>query len=129
MGAKDVNGNYGYVHNATHLHDDPPKFNMPEESLIKACKRRDNNYRMLTEKVRVDFKGDKEAEHTREKRAKIFCLVYTIEKAHSEIPRIRETWGQKCDGFMVASTKSDPSIDAVEIPHEGPEEVCPFLSV
>ena len=126
MGAKDVHGNYGFVHNATHLHDDPPSFNMPEESLIKACKRRDNNYRMLTEKVRVDFKGEKEAQHTREKRAKIFCLVYTIEKAHTEIPRIRETWGQKCDGFMVASTKSDPSIDAVEIPHEGPEEVCVY---
>jgi hypothetical protein len=34
----------------------------------------------------------------------------------------------KCDGFMVGSTKTDPSIGAVNIPHEGPEECEYFLS-
>jgi glycoprotein-N-acetylgalactosamine 3-beta-galactosyltransferase len=28
----------------------------------------------------------------------------------------------KCDGFIVGSTKTDPSLGAVDIPHEGPEE-------
>jgi hypothetical protein len=28
----------------------------------------------------------------------------------------------KCDGFMVGSNKTDPSIGAVNIVHEGPEE-------
>jgi hypothetical protein len=29
---------------------------------------------------------------------------------------------QKCDGFMVASTKTDKALGTVNIPHEGPEE-------
>ena len=29
---------------------------------------------------------------------------------------------QKCDGFMVASTKTDKGLGTVNIPHEGPEE-------
>lgn len=29
---------------------------------------------------------------------------------------------QKCDGFMVGSNKTDPSVHAVSIPHEGEEE-------
>lgn len=29
---------------------------------------------------------------------------------------------QKCDGFMVASTKTDKDLGTVNIPHEGPEE-------
>ncbi|KAL7566197.1 hypothetical protein ACA910_011271 [Epithemia clementina (nom. ined.)] len=123
MGAKDVDGNYGYIHNETHLHLDPPSFNMNKDDLKTACTRRDNNYRMLTEKVYVDMDYDTKAQaELGDNRVKIFCLVYTTEKGHSNIPRIRETWGQKCDGFMVGSTKTDPSIDAVEIPHEGPEE-------
>lgn len=124
LGAKDANGNLGYLHNETHLHLDPPKFGMSADDLISGCKRRDNNYRMLTEKVFVDFEGDKAANQALgpHGRAKIFCLVYTTEKGHDTIPRIRETWGQKCDGFMVGSTKTDPSIDAVEIPHEGLED-------
>lgn len=122
LGAKDALGNLGYVHDETHLHSHPPPFAMPKQDLAKACARRDNHYRMLTEKVHVDFQGEEEAEKSGKVRAKIFCLVYTTEKNHDRIPRIRETWGQKCDGFMVGSTKTDPSIDTVEIPHEGPEE-------
>uniref|UniRef100_A0A7S3DQ95 Hexosyltransferase n=1 Tax=Entomoneis paludosa TaxID=265537 RepID=A0A7S3DQ95_9STRA len=124
LGAKDVNGQLGYIHDETHLRKNPPKFSMNQDDLKSACSRRDNNYKMLTEQVSVDFAGEKEAMQKLgpENRVKIFCLVYTTEKGHENIPRIRETWGQKCDGFMTASTKSDPSIDAVEIPHEGPEE-------
>jgi hypothetical protein len=29
---------------------------------------------------------------------------------------------KKCDGFMVASTKTDIALGTVAIPHEGPEE-------
>jgi len=29
---------------------------------------------------------------------------------------------QKCDGFMVASTKTDRELGTINIPHEGPEE-------
>ena len=123
LGARDADGNLGYIHDETHLRLNPPSFNMNEKDLEKACAKRDNNYKMLTEKVFVDFEADEKAQtDLGDNRAKIFCLVYTTEKDHGNIPRIRETWGQKCDGFMVGSTKTDPSIDAVEIPHEGTEE-------
>ena len=83
---------------------------------------------MLTEKVYVDLTNheaaERRAEHgqQKKKRAKIFCLVYTIEKFHDRIQPIRETWGQKCDGFMVGSTKTDRELGTVNIVHEGPEE-------
>jgi len=41
-------------------------------------------------------------------RAKIFCTAYTIEGNHEKIPAIRETWGQRCDGFMIPSTVCVP---------------------
>lgn len=94
MGAKDENGNFGYVHDETALRKNPPpSMNFTGAALEKACKKRDNNWRMLTEKVRVDMKAHEEAEKSGKKRDKIFCLVYTIEKGHPKIPAIRETWG------------------------------------
>ena len=63
------------------------------------CKKRDPNYEMLTKKVFVDLPNheaaEKRAEHglAKKERAKIFCLVYTIEKNHHTIPAIKETWG------------------------------------
>jgi hypothetical protein len=91
MGAKDADGNYGYVHDETALRKNPPAFEFA--GLAEACDSRDNTYKMLTEQVSVDFAADLAAEKTRPKRDKIFCLVYTIEKSHDRIPYIRETWG------------------------------------
>jgi hypothetical protein len=90
-GARDENGQWGYVHDETALRKNPPLFNYPE--LKDACDKRDNNYKMLTEQVFVDFKADQEATKSGKPRAKIFCLVYTIESGHDRIPFIRETWG------------------------------------
>ena len=57
------------------------------------------------------------------KPSKLLCIVYTTVSGHAfKIPTIRETWGPQCDGFFVASTATDLSIDAVDIPHDGPEE-------
>jgi hypothetical protein len=61
--------------------------------LVKECSKRDNNYKMLTERVHVDKNYDEEMEKAGNKRAKIFCLVYTIDSGHPKIPAIRETWG------------------------------------
>lgn len=124
MGAKDEEGKPGYIHDETALHTNPPTFleHYAESDLTADCKKRDNNYKMLHEKVRVNLDAHKAAEESGKKRDKIFCLVYTIESGHPKIPAIRETWGSKCDGFMVGSTKTDKSLGTVEIPHEGPEE-------
>ncbi|KAL7520445.1 hypothetical protein ACHAWX_006249 [Stephanocyclus meneghinianus] len=128
-GALDEKGNFGYVHDETFLAKSPPAFEFKDDSeKEKLCKKGDPNYIMLTEKVFVDLTSheaaEKRAEHelSQKKRAKIFCLVYTIEKFHDRIPAIKETWGKKCDGFMVASTKTDVALGTVAIPHEGPEE-------
>jgi len=129
MGATDENGNFGYVHDETALVKTPPAFVFKDDmDHTELCKKGDPNWKMLTEKVYVDLTNheaaEKRAEHglAKKKRAKIFCLVYTIEKFHDRVPAIRETWGKKCDGFMVASTKTDKALGTVNIPHEGPEE-------
>lgn len=116
MGAADEHGEPGYVHDATALRNNPPLFVDPD--LKRHCTNREGNYLMLTERV-VVHKEDPNREH----KVKLFCTVFAVEKVHqTKIPTIRNTWGQKCDGFMVGSTATDPSLNTVSIPHEGPEE-------
>ena len=99
-GATDENGVFGYVHDETALHSNPPHFAFKDDNeRQRLCKKGDSNYKMLTEKVYVDLTNheaaERRAEHglAKKKRAKIFCLVYTIEKYHNKIPAIHETWG------------------------------------
>ena len=102
-GATNENSVFGYVHDETELARNPPPFQLPDdndEQHDRLCKKGDPNYEMLTKKVFVDLQGHEAAEKRAErgssamkKRAKIFCLVYTIEKFHDRIPTIRETWG------------------------------------
>ncbi|GKZ01090.1 hypothetical protein MPSEU_001060600 [Mayamaea pseudoterrestris] len=120
-GATDEHGKLGYIHDETALRKNPPALNYPEASLREACLKRDNNYKMLNERVYVDLEYDKKMQASGKPRPKIFCFVYTIDSGHSKIPNIRETWGPKCDGFMVASNLTDPTIGAVNIVHDGPE--------
>jgi len=57
------------------------------------------------------------------KAPRILCMVYTMaENHHTNIRAIRETWGPGCDGFLAFSTKDDPRIPAISLPHEGKEE-------
>jgi hypothetical protein len=99
-GGTDENGNFGYVHDETFLVKNPPTFEIKDEKDRGVlCKTGDPNYQMLTKKVFVDLTNheaaEKRAEHglAKKGRAKIFCLVYTIEKNHHTIPAIKETWG------------------------------------
>jgi hypothetical protein len=128
MGAKDEEGNWGYVHDEKALRNNPPPFTLDEDYEREACSLRDNNFKMMTQRVAVDTEYERKQNEAGVKRDKIFCLVYTTESGHSRIPNIRETWGPKCDGFMVGSTKTDKSLGTVEIPHEGPEE-CKIRSL
>jgi glycoprotein-N-acetylgalactosamine 3-beta-galactosyltransferase len=129
IGATDENGVFGYVHDETSLRANPPQFEFKnDDDHNQLCKKGDPNYIMLTDKVFVDIQNHEAAERRVEhdlatkSRVKIFCLVYTSQKNHGKIPAIRETWGSKCDGFMVGSTKTDKALGTVNIPHEGPEE-------
>jgi hypothetical protein len=92
-GARDENGNWGYVHDESALRQNPPPFNFDGDRLKRACMRRDDDFRMLHEQVFVDLDYDKKKEQeSGGKRDKIFCLVYTIESGHDKIPNIRESW-------------------------------------
>lgn len=123
MGALDENDQPGYIHDETALRLNPPK-----AKGLTCGNTYDAHYKMLTQKVKVNTEGHELAEEQAltgdedKRRAKIFCTVYTIEKNHDKLNSIRETWGPKCDGFMVASTKTDKSLNTVNLPHEGPEE-------
>lgn len=92
-GAKDENGNWGYIHDETALHKNPPGFSFAKGQEEPACSSRDNNWKMMTKRVKVETEYDKKQEASGARRDKIFCLVYTIEKGHDKIPNIRETWG------------------------------------
>ncbi|KAL7452351.1 hypothetical protein ACHAWC_006130, partial [Mediolabrus comicus] len=124
MPALDENGKPGYVHDVKALRRNPPKFDF-QESEAK-CEHNDATMQLLTQKVHVDFDADKHAnklaqEGVKPPRAKIFCHVYTTQNNHDRIRTIRETWGQRCDGFLAGSTVTDKSVDSVNIPHEGKE--------
>ncbi len=100
MGATDENGVYGYIHDETALHNNPPQFTIKnDDERARLCKKGDPNYQMLTKKVFVDLQGheaaERRAEHglAKQKRVKIFCFVYTTEQNHDRVPAIHETWG------------------------------------
>ena len=60
--------------------------------------------------------GEKEAS-----RPKLLCGIYTYDKNHPRIEAVVNAWGWKCDGFFAASTLTDPSIGAINLPHYGEE--------
>lgn len=52
---------------------------------------------------------------------RILCMVYTHSNEHKRVDAILETWGKDCDGFFAASNFSDLKINAIDLPHQGPE--------
>jgi len=124
LGARDKNGTFGYIYDEKALREDPPGLGLTDQQVKSLCSIHDENWELLTKKIRVDFEGHEKREReamSGKKRTKIFCVVYTLDKFHHRIPSIRRTWGPRCDGFMVASNKTDESLGAVDIPHQGPE--------
>mmetsp|Transcript_28342 Transcript_28342/g.35044 ORF Transcript_28342/g.35044 Transcript_28342/m.35044 type:complete len:475 (+) Transcript_28342:112-1536(+) len=121
--AKDEHGNTNYLYDVTSLRRTPLDFVMVDRNAV--CSIRDETWKLFTQKVTIDFAGHEAAERkaaTEGKlRAKILCIVYTIEPYHDRIPPIRETWGSKCDGFFVGSNQTDPLLDILNIPHKNEE--------
>ena len=81
---------------------------------------------ILPQRVSVDMTAHTRAENMAQdgiqSREQIFCHIYTIEKNNERVEAIRETWCQKCDGFMAASTVTNRTLNTVNISHQGPEE-------
>ena len=54
--------------------------------------------------------------------ARILCMSYTLSKYHdTAVKNSIETWGQKCDGYLAMSDKTDQSIPSIDIKHKGEE--------
>jgi len=128
LGGLDEDGKYGYVFNELSLQMNPPKFQRVDEEGDACENNKDGNYKMLTNRVSIDFAGHEAAEANAKvkgapERAKIMCIVYTIEAHHSRITPIQQTWGQRCDGFIAISDKTDPILGRVNVPHEGDENM------
>lgn len=116
----------GYHHDEMALRKASPSMNVTQQYLQQLCQQRDDTYTMLKQKSIAVVPPTNHT--TREvhsssstSRVKLFCLVYTTASGHGKIQRIRETWGPKCDGFVVGSTVTDPTVDAIHVPHPGPE--------
>lgn len=128
--ALDQEGRPGYIHDATYLKRNPPVLAMfPNGDDYGVCERPfgsgregPKGYQGL-QKIELH-----ETTATNTPSVKILCMIYTHSKQHSRLRAIAETYGPRCDGFLGASNKTDPSIGAVNLLHEGVEECmcCSF---
>ena len=98
-GGQDVNFDWGYVPDEKELRNNPPSFNLTGDDLLDACRIRDNDYKMIHEKVSID-PTMKETQDKRDKgtdnsdHPNILCVVQTSGHRHAErIPVLRRTWG------------------------------------
>lgn len=103
-------------HDVTALRQNPPTFVWQEDGL---CSSSSKNRGLLRQENDLQL-ADPNILHRR--RDTLLCIVYTLDSSRTtRIPAIRETWGPKCDGFLFASNRTDPTINAVHIPHRGKE--------
>eukprot|EP00592_Proboscia_alata_P020812 CAMPEP_0194408652 /NCGR_PEP_ID=MMETSP0176-20130528/6445_1 /TAXON_ID=216777 /ORGANISM="Proboscia alata, Strain PI-D3" /LENGTH=451 /DNA_ID=CAMNT_0039208793 /DNA_START=84 /DNA_END=1437 /DNA_ORIENTATION=- len=52
---------------------------------------------------------------------KVFCGLYTYHKRRYLQEAVVETWAWRCDGFLAFSDETDPTLGAVDLPHQGDE--------
>jgi hypothetical protein len=101
----------GYVYDVTRLRQNPPAFSLQGKELAQECqKTNDTDYIALQ---RLSLAADQGK--TSDSSPRLLCAVYGVDSKRDEINAIRETWGPKCDGFFVATSTTDPSIDTVHI--------------
>jgi hypothetical protein len=124
MGTRDEHGNStGFVYDVTRLSRNPPPLSLHGIRLEEECRNNDTEYvAMQRLSLAVSAASTTNTGTTRQQRAdsssrpKILCAVYGMEKKRDQIHAIRETWGPKCDGFFIASSRTDPTVDAIHIP-------------
>lgn len=105
-GALDADGSRGYVFDPFALRRSPPRMSfLPSKE--KLCKKGgarglgDADYKMY-QHVKVSQLTEAS------KKARVLCTIYTYPDHHAtHVTAARETWGQRCDGFMAVSTKTD----------------------
>jgi hypothetical protein len=126
QGALDAQGRSGFQYDVTSLRRNPPSFVDSFPNLTAECLRRDNEYYAL-QRLRIHSPSPEQSTTaTRLSQsstpARILCVVYSSEPFHHKLQAARQTWAPKCDGFFAASNVTDPTFDAVNIVHNGPEQ-------
>jgi glycoprotein-N-acetylgalactosamine 3-beta-galactosyltransferase len=126
QGALDEHGNPGYVHDTQYVKNHPLPLNHHPDSDLKEgiCDLPPGKgiegpagiYAL--QKIKNRKSNDTSSPDIL---PKVLCIVYTHSNAHHALLAVVETYGQRCDGFMAASNKTDISLGAVNILHEGPE--------
>ena len=130
-GARDECQNYGYHHDPTAALIDRKQQHQSVDYWVdydKVCEvpmgqgsEGPGGYEAL-QKIQIAPKSS--FTDTRNKPLRLLCMVYSVDNPHSNamVKAVRETWGSRCDGFLVASNVTNPSLGMVDIPHLGPED-------
>ena len=143
-GARDANGNFGYVHDATHIRKlygdgsekpQPWKLgNGPNDlSYQDICAppgmglEGTYGYQALTEKIQIA--NTTSTESFDKNGPKIMCVLYSYQGGSDKVQAIVETWGRRCDGFLAMSNTTQPEIGFVDIAHGGPHHSGDYGSV
>jgi hypothetical protein len=136
-GAFDEFGRPGYRHDPTVLRNKDPStprlsttLQQHEEDHVQICappgkgKEGEEGYKFLNERLQIaaqDNQNIPAAGTSSTVRARIICVLYTYE-GHSNLTKaISETWGERCDGILFATTLTDKRAAKVHIPHLGKE--------
>jgi hypothetical protein len=127
QGALDAQGRSGFQYDVTSLRRSPPSFVDSFPNLTAECLRRDDEYYAL-QRLRIHSPSPEQSTTATRRLsqsstpARILCVVYSSEPFHHKLQAARQTWAPKCDGFFAASNVTDPTFDAVNIVHNGPEQ-------
>jgi hypothetical protein len=118
--AYDVKGRPGYIHDPYYVKNHPLDFSyfadghsICNESLGEGQEGPRGIYALR--KIRI-------VNWTVQPASTILCMVYSYSGRHDVVRAVAETYGQRCDGFMVASNLTEPEIGAVNLGHQGPED-------
>lgn len=130
-GARDECGNYGYHHDPKAAFIDPKRQHQSVDYWVdyaKICEvpmgqgsEGPGGYEAL-QKIKIAPSTSYSDKNN--KPLRLLCMIYSVDTPHSNamVKAVRDTWGSKCDGFLVASNVTKPSLGMVDIPHLGPED-------
>ena len=141
-GARDQNGAFGYKANvrvlANRLADVPPGVTSDcilqrertiGECIDELCDSMEARKWILDQQKKTAqweyFRQKLQPNHSDESdKPKVLCSVFThgSSEARDKLSAVVDTWGRHCDGFLAASTETDPTLGAVDIPHQGKED-------
>ena len=140
-GARDECGNFGYLHDPTIIPSKQSQLRLRED-IVSLKDYYEHNvcsvpfgqgtegpggYEAL-KKIKVSppfyVHSNNNSTSGEPRQLKLLCMIYSVATDHNlqMIKAVRETWGSRCDGFLVASNVTNATLGMVDIPHLGAEE-------